>query len=182
MPREKRRAELMRLFHEKAHIAQTFGMRLSFAEDDRAVVELPHNPGLDNAIGGIHGGIYATLLDTAGWFASAVSHGDSSWIATSEMSIHFLKPSARTTLRAEGRLLKRGKRQDVVEMHLYDGEGALVGHGTGTMMVLPHLTMPGSPEKGGTPWPSSRTSSCATAATAASTSPTGSPGRRCSSS
>ena len=44
-------------------------------------------------------------------------------IATSEMSIHFLKPSKRTELRAEGRMIKRGRRQDVVEMLLYDGTG-----------------------------------------------------------
>ncbi len=141
MTREQRRAELLRLFNEIGPIAKTFGMRLSFAEDDRAVVDLPYNPGLDHAFGGVHGGIYATLLDTAGWFASAVAHGESSWSATSEMSIHFLKPSARTHLRAEGRILKRGKRQDVVEMFLYDGAGELVGHGTGTMMVLPHIPL-----------------------------------------
>jgi len=139
--REQRRTELLRMFNENAHIAQTFGMRLSFTEDDRGVVDLPYNPGLDHAMGGIHGGIYATLLDTAGWFTAAVAHKESSWIATSEMSIHFLKPTARTALRAEGRILKRGKRQDVVEMFLYDAAGELVGHGTGTMMVLPHIPL-----------------------------------------
>ncbi|MDW7709462.1 MAG: PaaI family thioesterase [Deferrisomatales bacterium] len=139
MSKAQRRAELLRSFNQIAPIARTFGMRLSFTDDDRAVVDLPYNPGLDHAMGGVHGGVYAALLDTAGWFAAAVAHGESSWIATSEMSIHFLKPSARTDLRAEGRILKRGKRQDVVEMHLYDGAEDLVGHGTGTMMVLPHL-------------------------------------------
>ncbi|MHB8765869.1 MAG: PaaI family thioesterase [Deferrisomatales bacterium] len=141
MTRAHRRAELLRMFNEIAPIAKTFGMRLSFTDDDRAVVDLPFNPGLDHAQAGIHGGVYATLLDTAGWFTAAVAHGDSSWIATSEMSIHFLQPSARVDLRAEGRMIKRGKRQDVVEMLLYDGAGDLVGHGTGTMMVLPHIPL-----------------------------------------
>lgn len=136
-----RREELLRFFNEIAPIAKTFGMCLSYTEDDRAVVDLPYNPGLDHAMGGVHGGIYATLLDTAGWFTAAVAHGESTWIATAEMSIHFLKPSAKTDLRAEGRILKRGKRQDVVEMVLYDGAGELVGHGMGTMMVLPHIPL-----------------------------------------
>ncbi len=141
MPLERRRRELLRLFNEIAPIAKTFGMRLAFTEDARAVVTLPYNPGLDHILGGIHGGVYATLLDTAGWFTAAASHGESTWVATSEMSIHFLKPSQRTDLRAEGRLLKSGRRQDVVEMLLYDGDGELVGHGTGTMMVLPHISL-----------------------------------------
>ena len=60
-----------------------------------------------------------------------------------------MKPSARIALRAEGRILKRGKRQDVVEMFLYDAAGELVGHGTGTMMVLPHIPL--DPSAGGQP-------------------------------
>lgn len=151
MPRKRRRDELLRLFNDLGPIARTFGMRLSFTPDGSAVVDLPYNPGLDHALGGIHGGIYATLLDTAGWFTAAAAHEESSWIATSEMSVHFLKPSARTALRAEGRLLKRGRRQDVVEMLLYDGAGELVGHGTGTMVVLPHVPLDPVLEKGAAP-------------------------------
>lgn len=144
-----RRAELLRLFNECAPIGRTLGMRLAFTDDDRAVVTLPYNPGLDHALGGIHGGVYATLLDTAGWFTAAAAHRESTWIATAEMSIHFLKPSKGTDLRAEGRLIKRGKRQDVVEMHLFDGAGELVGHGTGTMMVLSHIPLDPAAEPGG---------------------------------
>jgi len=48
-----------------------------------------------------------------------------------------LLPVERTSLRAVGRLIKRGKRQDVGEMHLYDGDGRLVGHATGTFILLP---------------------------------------------
>lgn len=45
--------------------------------------------------------------------------------------------SARVdSLRAEGRLIKTGKRQDVAEMSLYDGGGRLVGHATGTFIIL----------------------------------------------
>lgn len=48
-------------------------------------------------------------------------------------------------------MIKRGRRQDVVEMLLYDGSGGLVGHGTGTMMVLPHLPLSPTEEKGSVP-------------------------------
>lgn len=147
-----RRAELLRLFNEIAPIARTFGMVLAFTDDGRAVVTLPYKPGLDHAQGGVHGGVYATLLDTAGWFTAAAAHEESTWIATSEMSLHFLRPSKQTDLRAEGRLIKRGRRQDVVEMHLFDGSGELVAHATGTMMVLPHIPMePAGEPKGGMP-------------------------------
>ncbi len=136
-----RRDQLLRLFNEIAPIAKTFGMRLTYTDDDRAVVHLPYNPGLDHALLAIHGGVYATLLDTAGWFTSAVARDGACWIATSEMSLHFLKPVRGSDLRAEGRVIKKGRRQDIVEMTLYDDAGDLVGHATGTFLVLPEVPM-----------------------------------------
>jgi uncharacterized protein (TIGR00369 family) len=130
-------------FNEVAPIARTFGMKLSYDDEAQAIVDLPYNPGLDHALDGIHGGVYATLLDTAGWFTAAAAHDESCWLATSEMSIHFLAQAQHTRLRAVGRLIKQGKRQTVAEMHLYDAEGQLVGHATGTFIVLPNI--PSSP-------------------------------------
>ena len=133
--------ELLHMFNEVAPIARTMGMRLSYTDEGQAVVDMPYNPDLDHALDGIHGGVYATLLDTAGWFTAAAAHDVDCWLATAEMSIHFLAPVQRTSLRAVGRLIKRGKRQDVAEMHLYDGKGHLVGHATGTFMILPSISL-----------------------------------------
>jgi uncharacterized protein (TIGR00369 family) len=135
----KRFDELTRLFNEGAPIARYFGMRLSFTDDGSAVVDLPHNRDLDHALGGVHGGVYATMLDVAGWFAAVAAHDGSYWLATSELSVHFLRPAECTSLRAVGRLIKRGRRQDVAEMHLYDGRGHLVGHAVGTFVALSNV-------------------------------------------
>jgi uncharacterized protein (TIGR00369 family) len=129
--------ELLKMFNEVAPIARTFGMRLSYDGQGQAIIDLPYNPRLDHGLGGVHGGIYATLLDSAGWFTAAAAHDAGCWLTTAEMSIHFLLPVQGSALRATGRLIKAGKRQDVAEMHLYDGEGRLVGHATGTFVVLP---------------------------------------------
>ena len=133
--------ELVQLFNEKAPIARYLGMKLSYTDQGNAVVDLPYNPGLDHALGGIHGGVYATMLDSAGWFTAAAAHDMSCWVATSEISIHFLLPAERTSLRAVGRLVKPGKRQDVAEMHLYDGQDRLVGHAVGTFILLPNVPL-----------------------------------------
>jgi uncharacterized protein (TIGR00369 family) len=142
MAKQERIDELLHIFNHVASIARTFGMRLSFDEQGQAVVDLPYNPGLDHALGGIHGGVYATMLDTAGWFTSAAAHDEQCWLATAEMSVHFLLPVERVSLRAESRLIKRGKRQDVAEMYLYDGEDRLVAHATGTFIILPSVPLP----------------------------------------
>ncbi len=129
--------ELLKMFNETVTIARFFGMKLSFDDAGSAIVDLPYNPNLNHARGGIHGGVYATMLDSAGALTAAVHRDSSCWLATSEMSVHFLLPVERTHLRAVGRVLKPGRRQDIVEMHLYDEQGNLVGHATGTFVVLP---------------------------------------------
>lgn len=134
-------AELLHMFNEDAPIASYFGMKLSFTDEANAVIDLPYNPNLDHALGGIHGGVYATMLDSAGWFTAAAAQDISCWVATSELSIHLLEPVKCASLRAVGRLIKHGKRQDIVEMDLYDGEGRLVGHGVGTFVVLPNVPL-----------------------------------------
>lgn len=127
-------------FHENCPIARTFGMKLSFNQAHNAIVSLPYNPDLDHSLGGIHGGIYATLLDTAGWFTAAIAHDIDCWVATSEMSMHLLEPVKKTSLRAVGHLLKSGKRQNIAEMFLYDDGDRLVGHATGTFIILENLS------------------------------------------
>lgn len=138
-------AELLHLFNEVAPIARTFGMTLSYDDKGRAIVDLPYNPDLDHALGGVHGGVYATLLDTAGWFTAAATHDIPCWVATTEMSVHFLAPVQCTSLRAVGQLIRQGKRQDVAEMRLYDGNGRLVGHATGTFILLPSIPLGENP-------------------------------------
>jgi uncharacterized protein (TIGR00369 family) len=139
--RNEREQELLTLFNSRAPIARLFGMRLSYTALGEALIELPYNPNLDHALGGVHGGVYATLLDSAGWFAAAIRHEVNNWMATGEMSIHFLRTATRTDLRAVGRVLKAGKRQDIVEMLLYDGQDTLVGHATGTFIVISSVSI-----------------------------------------
>lgn len=139
MASARRTAELVRLFMERAPIARFFGMSLSYNEEGGAVVDLPYNPNLDHALGGVHGGAYATLLDTAGWFTAAATTDRSCWVATSEFTVHLLEPVQRSPLRSVGHLVKAGKRQVVVEMRLEDGSGRLVGQGVGTFIILPNV-------------------------------------------
>jgi uncharacterized protein (TIGR00369 family) len=88
----------------------------------------------------VHGGVYMTIIDSAAWFTSAAAHEESVWVATSELTVHLLKPVIEADLRGVGRMIQAGRRQDIVEAHLYDGADQLVAHGVGTFVVLPHLS------------------------------------------
>ncbi len=141
MNRQNRMDKYISEFNKKSPIALFFGMKLSFDDKCNAIIDLPYNPNLNHSVGGIHGGVYATLMDVAGWFTAAMVNEIDCWVATAEMSIHFLEPAKRTSLHAVGKLLKSGKRQNIVEMYLYDDNERLVGHATGTFIVLPNLPL-----------------------------------------
>lgn len=131
--------ELLHMFNHDARIARTFGMRLSFNTEGQAIIDLPYNAGLDHGLGGVHGGVYMTLLDTAAWFTAAAAHADSVWVATAEITVHLLKPAYEVDLRAVGRLIQAGRRLDIAEAHLNTGDGRLIGHAVGTFIVLPDV-------------------------------------------
>jgi len=125
---------LLERFKNKTHIARTFCMELSYDEKDRAIITLPYNPNLDHGVGGIHGGIVATLLDTVGWFTCALAHGGP--VITTEMSIHFLHKAVETELKARGDILNLGRKQVIAKMQCWDEKGIRISYGTGTFLII----------------------------------------------
>jgi len=129
----KRQQELLELFNT-GRIPKFFGFTLSFDEQGHAHVDLPYNPNLDQPCG-IHGGIIATLLDTAGWFAVA-AQSKTILVTTSELSIHFLNPAQECDLHAEGWVVKAGKRTLIGGMRVSKSDGEVAAIGTGTFVVI----------------------------------------------
>ncbi len=128
-----------------APIARFFGITLSYDEQGHAHLNLPYNPNLDNILNGIQGGVIATLLDVAGWFAVAAQN-EGVWTTTSELSIHFLHPAKECELHTEGWVVKSGKRISVAQMRVSGPNEELVAIGTGTYVVLETV-----PSKGNAP-------------------------------
>jgi len=133
MDARKQRSEELEALFSRAPIKATFGMELSFNEKYEAVFELPHNPSLEHALGDTHGGVVATLLDNAGWFAAAV-HYDT-WIVTLEMQLRLLEPARKESLQSVGRVLRAGQNFAVAEMEVRTRSGRLVATGSGTFAV-----------------------------------------------
>jgi uncharacterized protein (TIGR00369 family) len=127
------------LAHEFNHapIAKFFGMTLTYPEPGVARVDLPYNPNLDHAMHGVHGGVIATLVDIAGWFASAARHDG--WVATAEFRTHLLEHVERRALWGEGRVIRAGRAVDVCEMRIFDETGRLVALASGTFIPQPKI-------------------------------------------
>jgi len=120
-------------------MAATLGFRLIEVEAGRAVFEgLPefrhYNP-----IGTVHGGFAATLLDSALGCAvfSTMAKGET-W-TTLELKFNLVRPISKDTgpVRAEGRIIHRGRTVATSEGDLRDKSGKLYAHASTTCMVFP---------------------------------------------
>jgi uncharacterized protein (TIGR00369 family) len=92
-----------------------------------------------NPIGTVHGGFAATLLDSALGCAifSTMAKGET-W-TTLEMKFNLVRPLSKDTgpVRAEGRIIHRGRTLATSDGTLKDRAGKLYAHATTTCMVFP---------------------------------------------
>jgi uncharacterized protein (TIGR00369 family) len=125
-------------------IMDTLGMDSVDAEQGRVVFALTPAPWHYNPLGTVHGGVLATLLDTATGCAvhSALPAGVG--YTSMDLSTRFLRPVtlASGLLRCEGRVLSQGRRAAVAEARIEDAQGRLVAHATSTCLLLPLAESP----------------------------------------
>jgi uncharacterized protein (TIGR00369 family) len=92
-----------------------------------------------NPIGTVHGGFAATLLDSALGCAvfSTMVRGES-W-TTLELKLNLVRPISKETgeIRAEGRIIHRGRTVATAEGTVKDRAGRLYAHASTTCMVFP---------------------------------------------
>ena len=89
-----------------------------------------------NVMGTLHGGVLATLADTAMGFAFATTLAVDESFATLEMKVSFLRPVWRSALTATAHVVHRGKTTGLVECRVTDEHDRLIAHATSTCLVL----------------------------------------------
>lgn len=91
----------------------------------------------------VHGGVYASLIDAACFWAVYTEIAEDLGLTTVEMKLNYLAPAAGGIFTAEGTAIKTGKTICLSEARISDQEGRLLAHGTSTMMVLESLKLEG---------------------------------------
>ena len=112
------------------------GLRPVEYGDGECTVEVEVKEAHLNAGGVAHGGLHATLLDTAlgGALLSLVRPEE--WCATAEIVISYIRPSTEgMTLTANGKVVKRGKSIAHMEGEIRDSEGRLIATAKGTWAI-----------------------------------------------
>jgi uncharacterized protein (TIGR00369 family) len=119
-------------------IARALDFGLAEVEEGRAAFTLRPAEFHYNPIGMVHGGVAATLLDSAMGCAVHSLLPAGVGYTTLELKVNFLRAMTRDTgpVRAEATVLHAGSRTALAEARLLDRAGKLLAHATSTCMIL----------------------------------------------
>ena len=117
-------------------IARLLGFTLAALAPGRATIELPADERLANPMGTLHGGVLCDIADAAMGMAYAAGLERGETFTTLELKINFLKPIWRAHLRAEAKVVKRGRTVGLVECDVLDDKGSLVARASSTCLTL----------------------------------------------
>lgn len=113
-------------------------MRLERVEEGKAVFLLEPDESLYNPIGSVHGGIIATICDSAASCAIQSMLPAGKAYTTLEIKVNYLRPITDQTgpLRCVGNAIHVGRKIGAAEARLEDGAGKLYAHATATCMIF----------------------------------------------
>jgi uncharacterized protein (TIGR00369 family) len=120
-------------------IGATLGMALEEVDHGHAVFSLEPGEEHYNPIGSVHGGIYATMLDSAAGCAVQSTLPQGMGYTSLDLTVKFLRPITADTgkVRAVGRVLSGGRRTALAEAQLFDSADRLLAHATSSCLLFP---------------------------------------------
>jgi uncharacterized protein (TIGR00369 family) len=116
----------------------TLGMRGEEVGEGRMVFVLEPREFHYNPLGTMHGGVLATLLDSATGCAVHTTLPAGTAYTSLDLTTKFLRPvTVRSgTLRCEGTVISRGSRVALAQAQVVDGAGRLVAHATSSCLIF----------------------------------------------
>jgi len=127
---------LERLSQRRPPVSELIGFELTEVVHGRAVVVLQAGPQHANPMGTMHGGILCDIADAAMGisFASTLASGES--FTTVELKINFFRPVWNERLRADGKVVQRGRTIGYTECDITDESGRLIAKASSTCLAL----------------------------------------------
>ena len=125
---------------ESQSMMKTLGARIHKVEKGKVTIEAPLLPSTLQQQGYVHAGLTFSIGDSAAGYSALTLMPEDQEVMTAEIKINLLAPADGKLLRAEGRVVKQGKRLVVVTSEilvLKDGKKELIAIMQGTMIPVP---------------------------------------------
>ena len=112
-------------------------MELAAIHMDSAEISLTLHDCHLQPFGIVHGGVLATLIDTATFWAAFLRLPPDCGLVNVDLKLNYLAPVTSGRLTAYGRCIRPGRTLSYTEARVEDEKGNLLTHGTSTLMALP---------------------------------------------
>ncbi len=106
--------------------AKLMGMRLVDLQPDLAVLKIDMRDDLRHPGGILHGGVTATLIDTAMAYAVRTRVERGVPTATIDLTIHYLRPHIDGTFTCTAKIVRAGKRIFTVAADVHNEQGEMI--------------------------------------------------------
>jgi uncharacterized protein (TIGR00369 family) len=119
-------------------VMEMLGVSPLTVDEGRVTVEMPPREFHYNPLGTVHGGVIATLLDTAAGCAVHTTLPAGVGYTSVDLNVKYLRPVTVDSemLTCVGTVIQRGRRTALAEARLTDAAGRLVAHATSTCLLL----------------------------------------------
>ncbi|MCW2686957.1 MAG: hypothetical protein JWR37_1847 [Mycobacterium sp.] len=119
------------------YIGTLIGLSIDEVEHGRVTMSLLTRPDFANPLGTLHGGICATLLDSAMGCAVHTTLDSGVGYGTLELKINYIRsvPVDGVKLTASAQTIHVGRKTATAEGRVHDPDGKLVAHGTTTCII-----------------------------------------------
>lgn len=123
---------------ERSGVAELLDIRCPEVEEGRIVFTAKSRPDFANPLGMLHGGIAATLLDSAMACAVHTTLPAGMVYTSLDISVRYIRAGSVDSgeLRAEGRVVHRGRKIRTAEATLTDEQGRLLATATSSVMIM----------------------------------------------
>lgn len=105
-------------------------------EKKTCIITVPINPLLNNSLDIVHGGITATILDTAMGSLAISLLPDGYAAVTNQLNIHYIAPGIGNTLRCKAEVIHQGSKTFVISGEVYRSDGKKIAYATGTFFTI----------------------------------------------
>lgn len=140
MADDDRLAEVRDRVERSAFHSDLFRMFLERVDEGRVEVALVVRSDHRNLVGTVHGGVIATLADTATGLAYRTVLPAGFQHVTSQLNVTFLAPAREGKIVAKGVVVKQGKRSGYAEADVLGSDGTLLARATALFALLPERT------------------------------------------
>jgi len=129
-----RRNQLHEVF-ARIPFANFLGIKLDELQHGSATLSLETREELTRDGGLIHGGVLASLIDTASAFATLTLIEPEQRAVTIDLTVHYLRAVTGGTTKAHARALRAGRRVIVLSVEVTNQDGALVATAVTTYLI-----------------------------------------------